>query len=365
MQQNRIDLYVALREEIGNTPLYRVSHIGVPNNNVIFVKEENRNPGGSHYDRVFINLFEYYENLGRIIPGYTPIVETTSGSAGASAARFARLLGYECLAVCPVNLPSSRLEAIRREGAELRLTPAEKYINGSAEELGRIVRVENKERKRDGKVPYFALNHTQGEAAAIAAEAVERVIDEAVIQAEEQYGVRFNLAIAAGGNGTTLLGFGRGASLHGFPLVAWETLGSGYYFNKRFGNGAFEWKYGLNPGFISPEHHQLLGTVYGQTPFSMVNIDQAFQLGFVDNVRILADSRTKEKALELTTTNFGRSNILRLQSWESFISLLRDIEGKPVGRSSAGNLAMILDEQWGIRDMKILTFFYDDLSRYN
>jgi len=58
------------------------------------------------------------------------------------------------------------------------------------------------------------------------------------------------------------------------------------------------------------------------------------------------------------------SNISRLASWEPALELLRDVEGKPVGRSSAGNLAMVLDTQWRLKNRNILTFFYDDLSRY-
>src|SRR3989338_4732778 len=128
MDQERTALYSRLEREIGNTPLYEISKIQLPNGNRVFAKEENRNPGGSHYDRVFIRLFRHYEEGGRIVPGHTPVVETTSGSAGVSVARLGRLLGYECLVICPADLPEARIRAIREQGAELRLSPEGRYV---------------------------------------------------------------------------------------------------------------------------------------------------------------------------------------------------------------------------------------------
>jgi cysteine synthase len=364
MDHNRAAFYDSLEKEIGNTPLYEITKIGLPEGNRVFAKEENRNPGGSHYDRVFIALFRHFEEAGKIIPGHTPVVETTSGSAGVSFARLGRLLGYDCMVLCPEDLPANRLKAIRQEGANLRLTPAEKYVDGSAEELARIFRSENPDRAAKGKVPYFGINHTQGIAATISASAVETAVDEAAEQAYQNYNVKFNLAIAAGGNGTTLLGFGRAAKRNGFPLVVWESLGSGLYFDKRYGmvgdKSAFEWKYGVKQGL----GHRIFGTVYGPTPYPLQNLEKAFEEGLIDNVRILSDEDTKRKAMDLITDEFHISNVSRLASYENALALLRDVEGKPVGRSSAGNLAMALDKQWSLKGKNILTFFYDDLSRY-
>ncbi len=404
MDKARLDLYRELSEEIGNTPLYRISKIEIPRGNSVFVKEENKNPGGSHYDRVFVRLFQRYENQGRIAPGETPVVETTSGSAGVSFARLGRLLGYECLVVCPEDLPLGRLRAIQEEGAQLRLTPAGQYVDGSAEELGRIFRVENKKRKAEGKPPYFGLNHSQ---TPLSAEPMENVVDEAVEQAFREYRIKFDLIIAAGGNGTTLLGFGRAAKRYRIPFVVWEPLTSGLYMDMRFPDqpvcieveidgkkvmtpayyetlekvhfldstiesrtmrrafqSPFKYKYGLEPGALRSEH-RVYGTVYGPTPFPLPNVDTAFKEGLVDNVRILSDKTTKHKALGMVLPgSFQYSNIERLASWEPALQLLKEVEGKPVGWSSAGNLAMILDDNWRVRDSNILTFFYDDLSRY-
>ncbi len=247
MVNDRKKLYRELENTIGRTPLYEIRKIRIPNGNTVFAKLEHMNPGGSHYDRVFLALYQYFEQAGRIIPGQTPLVETTSGSAGVSFARIGRILGYDCLVVCPEDLPRPRLDAIAREGAELRLTPSSSYVDGAARELAKIFRKENKSRAAQGKQPYFGFNHTQGKAAEISADSMIPVIDEAVAQAKNIYGIEFDLVVAVGGNGTTLLGFGRGARNYNLPLVMWEPLSSGLYYSKLFGEEKLRQEYGDLP----------------------------------------------------------------------------------------------------------------------
>src|SRR5580765_4898107 len=69
MDEARIAKYEGLRAEIGHTPLHEVKSIVVPNGNRIFAKEEYLNPTGSHYDRVFVRLFEALEEQCAICPG--------------------------------------------------------------------------------------------------------------------------------------------------------------------------------------------------------------------------------------------------------------------------------------------------------
>src|SRR4051794_35598422 len=113
---------------IGRTPLVRFEG-DVPNENKIWLKLECENPFGSHYDRVYLDLFEHYQREGILRPDGT-VLETTSGSAGVSFAAIGRRLGYRCLVAIPAGGERAREEAIRREGAELILTPADRYISG-------------------------------------------------------------------------------------------------------------------------------------------------------------------------------------------------------------------------------------------
>ena len=353
LEKSRKDLYCSLEYEIRNTPLYELHNINTGQNR-LFAKEEYKNPGGSHYDRVFTSLFKYFETTGKIIPGITPVVETTSGSAGASFAYLAKILGYEALVICPENLPASRLMSITQHDAELRLTPKEKYVDGCAEELGRIFRIENKERKSTGLVPYFGFNHTQGIAAELSAKAVEACVEEAVKQTD----VSFDFIIAAGGNGTTTLGFGTAAKKRGISLITWESLGSGLYYDAFFGAGSFKKEFGINPGL----KHKIYGTAFGPTPYLLPNVEKAFTDELISDVVVVSDEETEKKALENDSAK--SEEIKKLLKWEPALELLREIEGKTVGRSSAGSMAVVLDLIKDCNNKNILTFFYDSLERY-
>ena len=282
------------------------------------------------------------------------------------------------MVICPEDLPESRLRLIREQGAQIRTSPPGRYVDGSADELREIFLVENKERKVQGKVPYFGLNHTQKESAVIAAESVEKVIDEVIEQGKE-HGVKFDLVVAAAGNGTTALGFGRVARRYGLQFVVWEPLGCGVYYDSKFGEGSHQRDFGIKPGELG--YHKIYGVHFKKTPYELPNIDKAFEEDLVKDVVVIVDSDIRSRALKriasaslLDIGIFGltddifrqRFSVQRLPSWENSSHLLMCLEGKSVGRSSAGNIAAVLDliERQRIKDANILTFFYDDLSRY-
>ena len=75
MTEQRTDVYAELRIRIGHTPLVLYQGI-VPNNNQIWIKRECDNLFGSHYDRVYLALFQHYELSGRIKPG-DKVLETS------------------------------------------------------------------------------------------------------------------------------------------------------------------------------------------------------------------------------------------------------------------------------------------------
>ncbi len=101
----------------------------IPNGNRIYLKMESENPFGSHYDRVYIALFRFYEKQRRISPG-DKVLETTSGAAGVSFAGIGKILGYECVVALPAGGEKARENAIRqnlRDNAHLILTDASSY----------------------------------------------------------------------------------------------------------------------------------------------------------------------------------------------------------------------------------------------
>src|SRR3989338_3719040 len=152
--QKRMELYGELEKRIGRTPL--VKFLGeVPNENAIYIKRECDNPFGSHYDRVYLELFRHHEDSGNIQPG-NKVLETTTGAAGVSFAGIGKKLGYDCYVALPAGGEKAREDAIKQQlpsEDHLILTPAEHYVSGFPNFLKRFL-VRNKD--------YFFLNHSMG-----------------------------------------------------------------------------------------------------------------------------------------------------------------------------------------------------------
>ncbi len=319
MRKKRRLLYQELEKKIGKTPLYEILHVAIPNGNRIFFKEENENPGASLYDRIFLQLFRHYEARGRIIPGVTPVVEPTSGSAGISFEWVGKALGYECT-----------------------------VVSRDARDLGKI-QSNNNARIESGKRPYFTLNYTQGEAALISAEAVEKVIDEAVEQGLNRYAIKFDLAVAAKGNGATILGFGAACKRNRIPLVVWEDIGSKVFLDYPFE----ELEYALSN---TPGH-----AFYDPVPLTLITIEEMANPLLVEAAKEEA-SRPNERYPQqgLLASGTKRPDLRRMPTLEQSIELLKD-EGKLAGRISAGNLAIALRKSQQLFGKNILTFFYDNI----
>lgn len=120
---------------IGNTPLVSLKDTTGYN---IYAKAEFLNPGGSIKDRVAYNMVIQAENDGILKKGMT-IVEPTSGNTGIGLALVGVRRGYKVIIVMPENMSEERKKIIKRLGAELVLTPAEKSIDGSVKEAERIL----------------------------------------------------------------------------------------------------------------------------------------------------------------------------------------------------------------------------------
>lgn len=126
--ENVIDL-------IGNTPIVSLKQsTGLP----IYAKAEFLNPGGSIKDRVAKNMVIQAEKRGCLKPGMT-IVEPTSGNTGIGLSLVGVRRGYRVIIVMPENMSEERKKIIRRLGAELILTPAQRSIDGSVKEAERIL----------------------------------------------------------------------------------------------------------------------------------------------------------------------------------------------------------------------------------
>jgi cysteine synthase A len=125
---------------IGNTPLVRLRNLVSPESATVWVKCEQQNPGGSVKDRIALAMIEDAEREGRITPGKSVIVEPTSGNTGIGLALVCAVKRYKLILTLPANMSLERRAMLKAYGAELVLTEAERYMEGSvarAEELCR------------------------------------------------------------------------------------------------------------------------------------------------------------------------------------------------------------------------------------
>jgi cystathionine beta-synthase len=106
---------------VGNTPIVKLNHVTEGIESDIYVKLEYLNPGGSHKDRVAINMIKDAEAAG-LKPGGT-IVEATSGNTGAALAMVAAVRGYKCVFVMPDKMSQEKISSLRAYGAKVVICP--------------------------------------------------------------------------------------------------------------------------------------------------------------------------------------------------------------------------------------------------
>lgn len=132
-------IYKNIIELVGNTPILELTHIEEQNNTAanLFAKLECYNPGGSVKDRIALNMIEAAEKDGILKPGGT-IIESTSGNTGIGLAAIAAAKGYKAIICMPENMSKERVSILKGYGAEVVLTAAADYMEGSnrkAEEI--------------------------------------------------------------------------------------------------------------------------------------------------------------------------------------------------------------------------------------
>jgi cystathionine beta-synthase len=110
-----------ITQAVGHTPIVKLNRVAQGLAADIYVKCEYLNPGGSHKDRVAINMVRRAEE-GGLKPGGT-IVEATSGNTGASLALIAAIKGYKCVFVMPDKMSQEKLSSLRAFGARVVVCP--------------------------------------------------------------------------------------------------------------------------------------------------------------------------------------------------------------------------------------------------
>ncbi len=108
-------------DNIGNTPLVRLTKIDKDLPVPIYAKCEHMNPGGSIKDRAAISIINDAEARGLIKPGDT-LIEGTAGNTGMGIAMVAAARGYRFVCCMPETMSADKRLALATLGAELVLT---------------------------------------------------------------------------------------------------------------------------------------------------------------------------------------------------------------------------------------------------
>lgn len=200
-------MLTTILEAVGHTPLLHLSHLdaGLPGN--VWIKLENRNPGGSIKDRVAFHLLRCALCDGSVQPGGT-VIEATSGNMGIGIALAARALGLKAVLTMPSSMSVERRKLIAAFGAEVLLSPAEKGMNGAIE-LSQQVAAE-----RNGFIVGQFTNPR----------AIEAHYTTTGPEIFEDMGQKANCLVAGVGSGSSISGTGRFLKerIPGFKVVAVE-----------------------------------------------------------------------------------------------------------------------------------------------
>jgi cysteine synthase A len=349
MIAERARLYADIGRKIGNTKLVAYKE-KVPNGNCIWVKRECDNPFGSHYDRVYLDLFRHHESRGDIKPG-AKVLETSSGSAGVSFAGIGRMLGYECFIALPAGGEKAREKAIRKhltDDAHLIFTPAERYISGFPQFLSSflpnnrdIFFLNHSMGPRDPSRKYFTNNE-------IALTALEGIASET---ADEL--VKIDYYVPAVGNGSSVLGPAR-AFMRSNPqikTIAFEPFQSAVMFDLLY-PGKYTQQFGIEPGSLS--RHRLPGTSYPGIDFP--HIRNSVELGLVSDVLLVSDRKTDSEYREKT----GRSMDTQLTHWDAPAHGCADL-----GRTGKAGFNVAMNIARGVSEKNILIVGYDKTDRYD
>ncbi|SHJ12097.1 cysteine synthase [Malonomonas rubra DSM 5091] len=127
----------SLLDQIGNSPLVKLSAFSQPGKATVWGKLESSNPGGSIKDRIALAMVEDAESKGLLSPGMT-IVEPTSGNTGIGLAMIAAIKGYKLILTMPETMSQERCRLFTSYGAELVLTPGSQGMRGAIKKATEI-----------------------------------------------------------------------------------------------------------------------------------------------------------------------------------------------------------------------------------
>ena len=123
-------LYNDMHSLIGNTPLVRLTNMGVSPDVKIYAKLEMYNPSGSVKDRIGKYMIAAAEREGKLKPGST-IIEATAGNTGLGIAFAALGKGYKVIFTVPTKFSAEKQALMRALSAQVINTPRAEGMLGA------------------------------------------------------------------------------------------------------------------------------------------------------------------------------------------------------------------------------------------
>lgn len=300
----RQKIYQKLESQVGNTPLITIKKIKVPNNNIIFAKEEWLNPTSSLFGRVYPYLFRKAEEAGYIVPGVTPVIEASTGNAGAAFAWCAQELGYlDCTVITHADTPKARVEQIKSYGAKVLFSPAGEYARGYVRLLERIL--EDDRKKKGGKIGVntkrlYCVTKINPKAKV----PLRQLVDEIIKQVGKK---TIDYFICVVGSGTTISGIGERLK-EVYPTIKIIALE----------HESTEVLHYLQKGKVY-DTEKLPHQLYASAPFGLPAEKLDINFSIIDEIEKINDN-----------------------DWDQGMQLLETLEHKSVGRSSGASLSAAL-----------------------
>jgi cystathionine beta-synthase len=209
-------------ENIGHTPLVRLNRI--PNSvgikAAVYAKCEFFNAGGSVKDRIALRMVEAAEKDGRLKPGYSVLIEPTSGNTGIGLALVGAVKGYRTIITLPEKMSNEKVSVLKALGAEIIRTPTSAAWDSPESHIGVARRLE---KEIPGGIILDQYSNPNNPAAHEFGTAAE------IIEQTDKLPTTLTAVVAGAGTGGTITGISRGIRrAHGnkVKIVAADPKGS-------------------------------------------------------------------------------------------------------------------------------------------
>jgi cysteine synthase A len=140
MPRNRIEIPANLADLVGGTPMVQFKRLSGELGAEVIGKLEAHNPAGSVKDRIGVAMIEAAEAEGRIEPGRTTVIESTSGNTGIALAFVCAAKGYRLVITMPQGMSRERAALLRLYGAEVIITESMGGMHEAVDEADRLAR---------------------------------------------------------------------------------------------------------------------------------------------------------------------------------------------------------------------------------